>query len=127
MLVQLVGEPRAVDAQLHGEEGEVLVVGIALLVGVGPALHGGDLQASLGEDHLRDLIVLHQLQELAVLDLVGGGHGGGLTAVGGEVVESDGQHRGPRQEDEQAVKVLFVLVIVVLIPFLIVVHVRSPY
>ena len=61
----------------------------------------------------------HQFLELAVGDLVGLSGVGGLPAVGGQVIEHHCQHHRPAQEDQQAVEILFVFII---IPVLIVVH-----
>ena len=99
-------------AQLHGEEGEVLVKGVAQLVGEYVALRRGDLQLALHEFHSRNLVLLHHGEELAVLDLVGGGRRAGLPAVGGQVVERHRQHQGPGHHNQQSVEIFFVLIMV---------------
>jgi len=109
---QEVAQVHVVDADLHGEERYVVAVGPAVLVGVDIALHRGDLQHAVGEEDLCHVALLHQLQELAVGDLVGGGGGVGLLAVGRQVVEHHRQHHGPPQQHQQAVEIFLVLVLV---------------
>ena len=115
VLVQHIQEALVVGPHLHGKEGEILVVLPAVLIGVGVALHGGDLQHPVLEQHRLHLAVPHQVLELAVHDLMGGGGGSGLAAVGGQIVDNHCQANGPGNEDQQAVYILFVLIIVVII------------
>ena len=107
--------------ELHGKEGEVLVVGIALLVGVYVALLGGEADLPVGKEYLLHHALLHQILKLAVMDLMGGGRSIGLPAGGGEVVEHHRQHDGPGHQDQQTVDI-FLIFVVIWVIVLIVVH-----
>ena len=114
----VVGEVCRIQRQLG-----ILGLGIALglllaallgLLGVGIAVHRGDVDGFVLELDLLDLILFDHLHHLAVLHLMTGGFVGGVARIGTDVVHRHRQHHGPRHQRHDAPHAVIVFVILVI-------------
>ena len=108
-----------------------LALGIALgflvliggLLGVDVAVHGGGIQDALLDLQLRHLILLNEVDKLAVRDLMAAGPLGEIVAVSVDIVEHHRQHQRPDDEGHHPPHIAVAVLVIFLVFLVVGIHV----
>ena len=93
------------------------------LLGVDVVVHGGGIQDAVLDLQLRHLILLNEVDELAVRDLMAAGPLGEIVAVSVDIVEHHRQHQRPDDEGHHPPHIAVAVLVIFLVFLVVGIHV----
>ena len=131
VLLQQRQETGVIESGGIQDQRRFLALGIALgflvliggLLGVDVAVHGGGIQDAVLDLQLRHLILLNEVDELAVRDLMAAGPLGEIVAVSVDIVEHHRQHQRPDDEGHHPPHIAVAVLVIFLVFLVVGIHV----